>query len=746
MTARLWGWFLAAQVLACGFVFRDALWTTTLLAPLDIAPAMFSKYRDLNPASSGVPANHHIIDQLTYDLPLQRVIHDAYRRGEMPWWDPYTLAGRPLLADAHISGTDPVRWVLYHLLPFEAAYNWTRVVHYLFTGLGMLLLLRSLGVGAAAALLLSLGFQFAGAFAVFFGHPWVQASFLYYPFLWLAWNQCLAGRAWMAGVSAVLIGAIFYSGNLQSHSYVVLFAISFAFGRAGLNPRAWIPVAGWLAGTGLLGALLAAPVLLSQGELYSLNVRGVSAPFDPRGYLAGPASLVTAYPWSFGTFRTLDLSKLLSRWSHLGFVVFIGTPAFFLAGVGAVSDPGKLWRTRARRTALGLVMFYLLIVSTPLNTYLYMRAAPLAVMGLTVLAGLGWQRLMEKEESWRRWGRSAWVLALAAALVTNAFALVLYPRLQPRIQAYVERASVSGANLDEAKALREFQVRNLPSEISFRNPEAVLGCFGLIAVGFWLCFPAVRRRRGAGLALLLLNLLPVLLFSQRAIPRQPMSLWARLQAGGAEQRKVMAATQGQSLRVLETAPGLHEQLFPNAMAALYGVRTVHGYAALYPRCFHSLSPSELDPWRSQLADWTYESKARGLVAGEFRTNAVSGLARFQWLSATPRPFQVAQRGLNRIEVSLVEGPSGRMLWTDTSYPGWKAWVDGVGTPLRPTGPCFNEIEIQASARKLVLEYKPRYWQVGRNLAWSAAVIILVLSWVKFRGGRSGHGEATQVRE
>ena len=74
---------------------------------------------------------------------MQKTIYDGYRRGEIPWWDPYSFAGRPLLADAHVNGTDWIRVLLYRLLPFEAAYNWTRLAHFLITGLGMLLLLRA---------------------------------------------------------------------------------------------------------------------------------------------------------------------------------------------------------------------------------------------------------------------------------------------------------------------------------------------------------------------------------------------------------------------------------------------------------------------------------------------------------------------------------------------------------------------------------------------------------------------------
>jgi hypothetical protein len=138
------------------------------LAPVDIAPTIFSKYRYVDPSAGEVPANHYIIDQLTYDLPLQYTIYGAYRRGEIPWWDPYDYAGRPLLADAHVNGTDPIRIICYLTLPFVSAYNWNLILKSILTGLGMFLLLRHLHFVFSISLPLALTFQFAGCFPEIF--------------------------------------------------------------------------------------------------------------------------------------------------------------------------------------------------------------------------------------------------------------------------------------------------------------------------------------------------------------------------------------------------------------------------------------------------------------------------------------------------------------------------------------------------------------------------------------------------
>ena len=101
--------FLIASFALAFLVFGDALWGRAILAPVDIAPALWEKFRFVDPASNGVPQNQHVVDQLSYDLPLQSLMHEAWRRGEVPWWNPYSYGGRPLLADAHCNGAVPLR-------------------------------------------------------------------------------------------------------------------------------------------------------------------------------------------------------------------------------------------------------------------------------------------------------------------------------------------------------------------------------------------------------------------------------------------------------------------------------------------------------------------------------------------------------------------------------------------------------------------------------------------------------------
>ncbi|MEI6358366.1 MAG: glycerophosphodiester phosphodiesterase family protein, partial [Verrucomicrobiota bacterium] len=290
-TGRALAGFLAVQLLLALLLFRDALWGKPLLAPLDIAPALLSEFKAVDP-SRAVPDNHYILDQLVYDLPLQRTIHAAVRRGEVPWWDPYTYGGRPLLADAHVNGTDPVRWLCYAVLPFGPAYNWTRILHFVVAGTGMFLLLRRLGIGSPLPFWLALAWEFAGCQVVKFGHPWVPASFAWYPWLWLAFHHAweTGSRRAIAGI-ALATAAVFYAGNLQSHTYLPLFVGALVVGYGGGRPAGWAKALRPLAPGILLGTCLAAPMLAAEIEFFQQNVRHTDVGVPTKPWLAAALSL-----------------------------------------------------------------------------------------------------------------------------------------------------------------------------------------------------------------------------------------------------------------------------------------------------------------------------------------------------------------------------------------------------------------------------------------------------------------------
>jgi hypothetical protein len=675
----------------------------------------------LDPQATGVPANQHVIDQVSYDLPLQRTIYQSYRQGEIPWWDPYTFGGRPFIADAHISGADPVRVLLYRILPFELAYNWTLITHFVLGGLAMFLLLRHHAFGPWICVWLAIAYEFAGCNALFFGHPWIHASFVYYPLLWWLWDKALElpGR-WRTALASLPIAAIFSAGNLQSHVYLVVFAGVFCLGYGWTDPRQWRKSLQVVIPSAVIGACLTAPLLSAEVEFFRNSSRPIGhLPGIAR--LSGLASLSTVYPWMLGTFRTLDLGKFVHQ-DGAGFLIYIGSIGAVLALLGGIRAVPTGRRT-LKRQALALVVLYGIILSCPLRDIFYGRCAGLAVLGVTLLAAMGAEELFTAAVVSRGFGWSIISLAIVLMVAMNLVAFLIYPRVLPKVREFVAAHSAATVFGEEARALREFQVVNLPREISVRNPETLAACAGLLGVGFVMLSTTLRKNPLTQPALLVLNLVPLLLFVGRFIPRQPMELWSRLLAGGPAQREVADMLGGTELRLWEIAPTEHQKLFPYSLTHLYRVRKVDGYSALQPRSIYLLPQEERERYRPQVADYIYESRVTGQSRGELIRNPTPGLARIQWKNPVTRNFQVTQHGLNEIHVEFAPGPAGTLLWTDTRYPGWKATLDGDPVTLQATFPTFTSIEIAENARYLVLRYRPTY--LLPSLALSIGAILLV---------------------
>jgi len=728
--------FLLVSLMLSGLIYRDAMWGNSLLAPLDIGPDLFHQYKFMDPAADGIPDNHHIIDQFTYDLPLQAAIHRAYRQGEIPWWDPYTYGGRPLLADAHVNGTDPIRLLCYRLLPFELAYNWNYILRGLLTGLGMFLLLFTLGVRALPAGILSIAYQFAGWFTLFFGHPWIQGSFVYFPFIWLLWSRALNGNYTRnTALAGLACGLVFYAGNLQSHIYLPLFAIAFigAFALGGSKALLFRALA-VCALSGGIGALLAFPVLANQVEFYFNSLRPVAPGSTWYGKLSSlPAALTSFYPWASGTFRTLQISKLVGG-AGATYPLFFGAVGSFLAIVGAIrcrdEDPE---RGAARRIGILLVMIYLLIIASPLSSIFYSRSAGLAGMGLTVLAGIALQALLDSRLLLSRWWlRGFSILMVAAALGSSFLAWFVYPHFKPVIERRLtsEVASGSYAAIPSIAAMRSYQLEKFPNEVSLRNPEAALTVLATLLFSFGLLRIATSKNRFTRDRLILfalaLGTLPVLMFHARYSPKHSIELWQRMVAGGDAQRLALSMAQG-GLRLDESNQILSNMIFPNAMGTLYRIHCVQGYSALQPPGVF-LYPTDASPlaaeWR---ADIGISDSDISLTASAEKSKPHSRFRRTS--DGEPANVSILNETFNSVTLNVSNhDPAVPMVRTDTYYPGWHA-VSNVS--VEKFDPCFSKIgpippEFDST---LTLQYFPsmsRFYGPAIGLGMGFIVVLILL--------------------
>jgi hypothetical protein len=706
--------FFSAAFALLAAVFGDALLGRSLLAPVDIAPALWAKYSYVDPTSNGVPRNQHVVDQLGYDLPLQHLMHEAWRRGEVPWWNPYTLGGRPLLADAHCNGADPLRIATYLAVPdFVLAYNWTRAIHWLWGALGLFFLLRRAGNEPLLAGLLALAGEVAGWKVQLFGHPWVEGALCWYPWLWLAWSAAWERNTRAVNIlAAAAVAAILLAGNLQSHAYLPLFALAVAWGWSGRSGAAWLRALKVLAPSLAAGALLAAPVLLAELELFALNVRPLGAKVSWPVWNT-PFALAAVHPWLLGTPRIG--AYMTHGVGALAFVLWSGSAIMPLAALGSAREATD---RSFFRTSLALLVGFLVIISTPLSLFLYARYGGLAVMGLLLLVGIGVRRL---QSGWRppRWLAIGLVItALMMLCIGDIFGWLLYPHFRDRYAAKLTERMQSDGFGGRSARLRAEQANKVPEELSLRNPEVCAG-----ALTFLLCTLMLARRKPVAprvwFVLLGLNLLAPLLSACRLIPRTPLDQWQRLLAGSAEQRETIQRANPAGLRVEETVttrespqslPDSFAALFPEEFASLYRVHVLHGYAALIPP--NSYTQAHPGP---PSADLSIESDG----------SVTERMNRFR-MDGTENSPRIVSETLTEIEVALPPKHGAILQWADTAYPGWSAAIPASGQACRMDfRGLSSQINVPPDADRIRLTYRPSFLTLGLWLAVLGIVMVFI---------------------
>jgi membrane protein YfhO len=242
----------------------------------------------------GLGTNFELADASNVFQPMLR-----YTRSQLPTiplWNPYLMAGRPLVADGQSAVFSPFS-VPSYILPFWKSLAVAAMLKLFLGALGAFILARVLGMRFGGALLTGVVFAFGTFFVVWLAWPLASV------YAFIGWTLALTellvrrpGRLPVAGLAAV-VGLQFLGGHPES-SFHLLFTASVFFVFRALwwrrrRATAWReltrPVAAYVlalaAGAGL-AALVLAPFMefvLHSGDLsHRLNA---AAGFWPRKYL-----------------------------------------------------------------------------------------------------------------------------------------------------------------------------------------------------------------------------------------------------------------------------------------------------------------------------------------------------------------------------------------------------------------------------------------------------------------------------
>ncbi|HYK42218.1 MAG TPA: hypothetical protein VE007_07480 [Thermoanaerobaculia bacterium] len=341
-------------------------------------------------------------DLLAYNLPMEKVIHDAYSDGTLPVWNPWISGGRPLLPNPNSGALYPPRIAL-SLLPFPLAMRLFPLLHWTSAGLGVFVLLRFLALGRGAAWVGAATYAFSGVAISEVFYPHIQAGFALLP--WIAWAAARRRASGSRGtlLLAALFGLDFLAADVFTGALAVAVALLWIFAEedGGVRRAEWLAVAVAAA----LGALLAAPQIVATAFWIPETNRAVLGMklSEATYFSVSPfrlAELLIPYP--FGPTWRLEPG---STWCWRAFDgKAIGLFSTLFAGALGPLAAFRLWRTRepglrfARWLAgAGLAVAILpsllprawLGAASPLPLRNPEKLVIAAVLGLAIFAGHG---------------------------------------------------------------------------------------------------------------------------------------------------------------------------------------------------------------------------------------------------------------------------------------------------------------------------------------------------------------------
>ena len=371
------------------------------------------------PGQANIDPNFGFVDQAL----TTRAMHLIFS-GHVPWWNSLEGFGAPLAGEMQSSALFPFSALV--LLPNGNLI--LSIVMSIVAGLGMLLLLRKLGLQSWPALVGAVAFEFCGTFS------WLSGSWTYsIPWLpMLAYGIELARppdrRMWMRGIAIVAasIALLVYSGFIETSYLEGLAAIGWAVVRLPEGkPRARIAYSLGLALGAVLGIALSAPILAAFVQTLANSYIGGHAAMAA-GVNLPPAALIQKFlPYEYGPIFASHLPEIANIWGSTGGYVGFMLPVLAIAGC-----VGKRFGSVRVLCAIVIVFGFAAEFGGPLQHLLlqipgvkivayYRYISPTIAFSVAVLAAIALDDMLVLG---LRGGRLLAALAIALAIVACAHA------------------------------------------------------------------------------------------------------------------------------------------------------------------------------------------------------------------------------------------------------------------------------------------------------------------------------------
>lgn len=268
--------------------------------------------------------------------------------GHVPWWNPYEGLGAPLAGEMQSAAFFPPVVLMQGALGFV----WFHVVLELVAGVATCRLARRLRLGRAPATMAGIAFGLCGTFAWLTNATANPVAFL--PLMVLGVERCLdRGRSPTRGLALLAVAvALSITAGFPEMAYLEGLLVGlWAVVRLAMCRQGRLPALGRVAGGALVGALLAAPVLVAFADYLPVAAVGRHSGTFATSTLAWRDAAHFLLPYGYGPiFAFVSTTRdpfLTSLWGTAG--GYLDASLVCLALIGAAGR-----RLRPLRLALVL--------------------------------------------------------------------------------------------------------------------------------------------------------------------------------------------------------------------------------------------------------------------------------------------------------------------------------------------------------------------------------------------------------